>query len=68
MMNNTKPVTTTITRRRDGQKFVATVFDTRAEAEAYAVAHPVLRRNASGSMLRHAAPVHKLADGRYAII
>ena len=64
---NTTYTTVTVTNRR-GNRFVATVFNTRAEAEVYAAAHPVLRRNASGSMLRHAAPVHKLTDGRYAVI
>ena len=51
-----------------GIKFEAYIFTTRQDAESYAVTVPVLRRNASGSMLRHPAPVHKLSDGSFAVI
>lgn len=51
-----------------GTKFEAYIFTTRRDAEAYAVTVPVLRRNASGSMLRHPAPVRKLANGSFAVI
>ena len=44
------------------------MFDTRGEADTYAAAHPVLRRNASGSLLRHAAPVNVLTNGKFAVV
>ena len=58
---------TTITNAR-GTRFSAVVFETYMEATAYAIANPVLIRNASGSMLRHAAPIHKVKGGRFAVI
>ena len=60
--------TTSITSKATGNTFNAMVFDTHFDAMTYAMAHPVLRRNASGSQLRHSAPIHKLANGRFAVV
>lgn len=60
--------TATITRTRDGAKFTAHIFDTLTAAQVYAIQHPVLIRNASGSLLRHSAQVHKLTNGTFAVI
>ena len=57
-----------IRSKATGNTFEARVFDTRPAADAYAAAHPVLRRNASGSLLRHAAPVHALTNGKFAVV
>lgn len=51
-----------------GQKFEAKVFTDRTEAQRYAVAHPVLIRNRAGSLLRHAAQIHTLKNGKFAVI
>ena len=60
--------TITIRSKATGNTFNAMVFDTHFDAMAYAVAHPVLMRNASGSQLRHSAPIHKLSSGRFAVV
>ena len=57
---------TTITNA-NGTRFSAVVFENPKAAQAYAIANPVLIRNAAGSLLRHSAPIHKVKGGRFAI-
>ena len=59
-----------ITTIRDtkGREFQAHVFDTRAEAKAYAAANPVRMRNASGAHLSQPAAIHAVKGGKFAVI
>ena len=58
---------TTITNAR-GTRFTAVVFSELEAARTYATTHPVLVRNAAGSLLRHSAQIHRVKGGRFAVI
>lgn len=58
---------TTITNTK-GQKFEAIIFDTRAEALAYATKNPVKVRNASGALIPLPAQIVTIKGGKFAVI
>lgn len=66
-MNEMNGTRTRITSTKTNNTFTAMVFDTKVSAEVFAVKNPVLVRNASGSLLRHPAPVVRVGK-RFGVI